>query len=135
MRDRQCDDCRRAYCIESRDQTQFEQELTQQIADYKDMTEDYKDQLSNNRAFTNDLKGNEQQGLVQVLARSTADRRSFPRRSCHWKHHQPDDSMSSPTKQSELRGKMEGPREIRSEESGITSADSDKMRQLQCGAQ
>ena len=94
------------------------------------MTEDYKDQLSNNRARTKDSKGNEQQVLVQVSARSTADLRSISRRSCHKKHHQPDDSMSLPTKHSELRRKMEGPREIRSEESGITSADSDKMRQL-----
>ena len=58
LRDRQCDDRWMAYCIESLDQTQFEQkESTQQIADYKDMTEDYKDQLSNNRAPTKDSKG------------------------------------------------------------------------------
>ena len=43
---------------------------TQQIADYKD-------QLSNNRARTKDSKGNEQQVLVQVSARITADRRSI----------------------------------------------------------
>ena len=51
--------------------TQFEQEgSTQQIADYTD-------QLSNNRARAKDSKGNEQQVLVQVSARSTADRRSI----------------------------------------------------------
>ena len=100
MRDRQCDDSRMAYCI---DQTQFEQkESTEQIADYKDMTKDYKDQLSNSRVRTKVSKGNEQQVLVQVSARSTADCRSISRRSCHRKHHQPDDSMSSPTKHSEL---------------------------------
>ena len=83
--------------------TQFEQkEPTQQIADCKDMTEDYKDQKYNNRARTKDSKRNEQQVLVQVSARSTADCRSISRRSCHRKHHQPDDSTRSPTKHSEL---------------------------------
>ena len=98
--------------------TQFEhKESTQQIADYKDMTEDFKDQLYNNRARTKDSKGNEQHVLVQVSARSTADRRSISRKSCHRKQHQPDGSTSSSTKHSELRSKMEGPREIRFEES------------------
>ena len=49
----------------------FEQkEPTQQITDYKD-------ELSNNRGRAKDSKGSEQQVLVQVSARSTADRRSF----------------------------------------------------------
>ena len=133
LRDRQCDDRWMAYCIESLDQTQFEQkESTQQIADYKDMTEDCKDQLSNKQSSYQGLEGKRAASLGSgVSERSTADRRSISRRSCHRKHHQPDDSMSSPTKHSKLRSKMEGPREVRSEESAITSADSDKMRQLQ----
>ena len=58
MRDRQCDDSRMAYCI---DQTQFEQkESTEQIADYKDMTEDYKDQLSNSKSWFRCQRGAQQ---------------------------------------------------------------------------
>ena len=47
-----------------------QKESTQQIGDYKD-------QLSISRARTKDPKGNEQQVLVQVSARITADRRSI----------------------------------------------------------
>ena len=58
VRDCQCDDSRMAYSIESLDHTQFEQkESTQQIADHRDMTEDYKDHLSNSRVRTKDTMG------------------------------------------------------------------------------
>ena len=65
-----CERVTKTSCLGS-EQTQFEQkESTQQ-------TTDYTDRLSNNRARTKDLKGFEQQVLVQVSARSTADRRSI----------------------------------------------------------
>ena len=59
-----------ARCLRSQLMQSEQKGSTQQIADYKD-------QLSNNRARTKDSKGNEQQVLVQVSARITADRRSI----------------------------------------------------------